>query len=173
MPAGFMVMSERVYEALPAGRFGGREAFRSAIRAAFAAAADQGWSEIRIADADFADWPLDERALDASLRSWARTGRRFVMLARGYDEVVRRHARFVAWRRTWDHIVECRSARHVDAGDFPSLLSAPHWALQRLDVQRCVGVCGETPELRLRVQELLRERLLESVSAFPSTTLGL
>lgn len=174
MPAGSMDSAEPADEGdLPQGRFAGRHAFAQAIRDAFAAAAREGWGEIVVADASFEDWPLHERAVDASLRAWSRGGRRFVMLARGYDAVVRQHARFVTWRRTWNHIIECRACRHLDPTDFPSVLAGPRWTLQRLDPVRCVGVCGPAPELRVRVRELLDERLQESSPAFPSTTLGL
>lgn len=158
---------------LPQGRFSGRLAFAQTVREALSAAAREGWPEIVLADASFEDWPLQERAVDESLRAWARSGRRFVMVARRYDAMARTHARFVAWRRTWDHIVECRSCRHVDASDFPSVLAGPAWVLQRLDLVRSTGVCGSVPEQRVRVREMLDELMRESSPAFPSTTLGL
>lgn len=80
------------------------------VRDAFATAAREGWPEIWISDAHFHDWPLGERAVVESLQAWARSGRRFSMLAVNYDEVIRRHARFVQWRGTWDHIITCRKS---------------------------------------------------------------
>ena len=74
---------------LPTGRFTGREAFEQTIRDAMACAARQGWHEIIVSDATFSDWPLRERAVVESLHAWARSGRRFVMLATRFDEVQR------------------------------------------------------------------------------------
>ncbi len=99
---------------LPEGRFEGREAFRQHVRDALACAAHEGWREIILSDADFHDWPLGERAVVDSLNGWAKTGRRLVMLAKSYDEVTRTHPRFVRWRTTWAHIIECRRCAAVD-----------------------------------------------------------
>ncbi|MBW8720848.1 MAG: hypothetical protein JF626_02790, partial [Polaromonas sp.] len=81
--------------ALPEGRFSGLTDFTKLIRQAFSVAAVQGWREIIVCDPDFGDWPLGERALIDALNDWYMTGRRVTMLAKNYDEVLRRHARFV------------------------------------------------------------------------------
>jgi len=96
---------------LPRGRFSGRETFQQLVRDAIATAARDGWQEIFISDANFHDWPLGERAVVEALQDWARSGRRFTMLACSYDDVIRRHARFVRWRGTWDHIITAAAAR--------------------------------------------------------------
>ena len=156
------------------GRFSGREVFQQAVRDAFAAAAREGWSEIIMSDASFEDWPLGERAVNESLQAWARTGRRLTMLACRYDEVVRRHARFVRWRGVWDHILTCRSSPSVGALDIPSAMWSPSWVLQRLDPERCVGVAGTEPERRVLLRENLNEWLRNKSSpGFAATTLGL
>ncbi|MDA8456312.1 hypothetical protein M4R22_16205 [Acidovorax sp. GBBC 3334] len=159
---------------LPEGRFEGRSAFADGVRAALACAAREGWQELVLCDFDFHDWPLGERDVEASLQAWAGRGRRLTLLAAGYDEVVRRHARFVQWRTTWDHIVQCRKAPVTDRLELPSVLWSDRWVLQRLDPQRCMGVAGSEPERRLLVREALDEWLLRrSAPAFPATTLGL
>ena len=104
---------------LPAGRFAGREAFAQRVRDALVVAVQRDWREIIMCDATFEDWPLHERAVSDALGAWAKSGRRFVMVASRYDVVLRQHARFVQWRKTWDHIIECRANRHTDASDFP------------------------------------------------------
>ena len=104
---------------LPSGRFSGREAFQQLVRDAIATAARDGWQEIFISDAHFHDWPLGERAVVEALQDWARSGRRFTMLACSYDDVIRRHARFVRWRGTWDHIITCRRSPTADPLDLP------------------------------------------------------
>lgn len=159
---------------LPSGRFSGREAFTQLVRDGLAAAAREGWSEIVLSDANFHDWPLGELAVIESLQQWARGGRRFTMLACTYDEVMRRHARFVRWRGTWDHIITCRRSPEADPLDLPSALWSPAWVLHRIDPLRCVGVSGTEPERRVLLRESLNEWLRgKSSPGFPSTTLGL
>ena len=80
---------------LPSGRFSGREAFMQLVRDGLATAARDGWSEIIVSDSNFHDWPLGELAVIESLQQWAHSGRRFTMLACTFDEVIRRHPRFV------------------------------------------------------------------------------
>lgn len=160
-------------QALPEGRFTGRTEFTDMIRQAFAVAAQQGWREIIVCDPDFEDWPLGERVVVQALNDWSKTGRKFTMLARNYDEVLRKHARFVTWRRTWAHIVECRANAAAPGDETPSALLAPGWVFERLDLPRCTGVAGSEPARRVALRERLNERLLKSSSAFPATTLGL
>ena len=159
--------------ALPSGRFAGREAFVQLVRDALACAAQQGWQEIIVCDATFEDWPLHERAVSESLLAWSKSGRRFVMLASRYDAVSRYQPRFVTWRKTWGHIVDCRVCRHVDAADLPSMLWSPAWALRRLDLLHSTGVCGAEPERRVHIREALGELHLNSGPGFSASTLGL
>jgi len=158
---------------LPQGRFEGRTAFAQLVRDSLSAAAREGWREIILSDANFADWPLGERAVAASLHAWSRSGRRCVLLARRYDEVVRLHARFVDWRQTWSHIVEARGCPSADALELPSAIWTPAWVMRRLDPERCTGVSGSEAERRVALREVLDEWLLKSSPAFPATTLGL
>lgn len=159
--------------ALPVGRFAGREAFRQLVRDALEAAAREGWRELILSDASFEDWPLGERAVAQSLQAWSATGRRCTLLARRYDGVVRSHARFVGWRKTWSHIIEARSCADADPLDLPSAIWSPDWVLQRVDPERCNGVSGREPERRLLLRETLQEWLKKSSPAFPATLLGL
>jgi hypothetical protein len=160
-------------QALPEGRFTGRTDFTGMIRQAFTVAAQQGWREIIVCDPDFEDWPLGERVVVQALNDWSKTGRKFTMLARSYDEVLRKHARFVTWRRTWAHIVECRANASAPADEMPSALMGPGWVFERLDLQRCTGVAGSEAARRVALRERLNEKLLKSSPAFPATTLGL
>lgn len=158
---------------LPSGRFAGREAFAQLVRDALACAAQQGWHEIIVSDATFEDWPLHERTVSDSLHAWSRAGRRFVMLANRYDAVLRNHARFVSWRRTWSHVIECRVCRDLDPADFPSVLWSPVWAVRRLDLFHSTGTCGAEPDRRVQIRETLDELNRNSGPGFPSSTLGL
>jgi hypothetical protein len=159
---------------LPEGRFSGREVFQQMVRDAFATAAREAWPEIIISDAYFHDWPLGERAVMESLNAWARSGQRFTMLACHYDEVIRRHARFVRWRGTWGHIMTCRASRNTDPLTLPSMIWSPGWVLHRIDPEHCVGVSTTQPQQRTLLRESLKEWLTNKSSpGFPSTTLGL
>jgi hypothetical protein len=159
--------------ALPSGRFSGREAFEQTVRGALACAARQGWHEIIISDATFADWPLRESAVVASLQAWAKAGRRFVMLATRFDEVQRHQARFVSWRQKWSHLIECRQCRSADPLDFPSAIWSPGWVMQRLDPERSVFVCDSQSGRRVSLRQELDEWVRNSSPGFPASTLGL
>lgn len=158
---------------LPAGRFSGRSEFRQLVRDALAVAAREGWHELILSDATFEDWPLGERAVDESLHAWSKSGRRIVVMAKHFDEVSRQHARFVTWRRTWAHLIECHGCRGADALDFPSAIWSSHWVMRRLDLEHSVGISGAEPERRIQLKETLDEWLHRSTPAFPANTLGL
>lgn len=158
---------------LPQGRLSGRTAFAQAVRAALQAAAREDWKELILCDANFADWPLGERAVVESLQSWSRRGRRFVMLAGDFAAVRQQHPRFVTWRQTWDHIIECRTVRDVNPIDYPSVLWSPEWVMQRIDVERDVVICDSAPARRVELRQLLDECQRNSAPGFPASVLGL
>ena len=159
--------------ALPVGTFIGRESFRTRVREGLAAAGRAGWRELILCDASFEDWPLGERAVVDALEAWARGGQRLTLLARRYDELERRHPLFVHWRRQRAHLIECRGVPTADALAMPSVLWSPAWALQRHEVLRSSGVCGDEAARLLRLRELLDGWLERSSPAFAATTLGL
>ncbi|WP_298924951.1 hypothetical protein [uncultured Ramlibacter sp.] len=159
--------------ALPQGRFTGRADFQQLVRDALACAAREGWSEIIVSDASFEDWPLGERAVTESLLAWSAGGRRCTLLACSYEAVLRRHARFATWRRTWSHIIEARACSFADPLELPSAIWSPGWVLQRLDPERSNGYSGSEPQRRVLLRESLQEWLQKSAPSFPATTLGL
>ena len=158
---------------LPQRRFSGPAEFAELLRAALATAAVQGWREIIICDSTFEDWPLGERAVAQSLQDWSKSGRKLTMLAKNYNEVIRRHHRFVTWRRTWAHIIECRSNASISSDDMPSALWSSSWVCQRLDLSRSTGMSGYEAARRVALKERLDECLRLSSPAFPATTLGI
>jgi len=168
-----MNSDEAVPTGLPQGRLQGRSVFQQAVRDALLTAAREGWNEIIVCDADFADWPLGERAVAEALQAWSRGGRRFVMLAMRYEGIPRWHARFVKWRQTWDHIIECRVCRVSDALSFPSVLWTPAWVMQRIDTEQDVLLCDHEAARRVGLRQLLDECRRDSSPGFPSSVLGL
>ena len=158
---------------LAEGPFAGRVAFQQLVRDALAGAAREGWQHIILCDATFSDWPLGERAVSEALQSWSASGRRCTLLARRYDEVLRKHARFVTWRSRWSHIIDAWACPSADPFELPSAIWSPGWVMQRLDPERCKGVAGREPERRLLLHDSLQQWLAKSSPAFPATTLGL
>ncbi len=165
--------ADRPGEPLAGGRFSGREAFEQLVRNALVRAARDDWPEIILSDANFEDWPLGERSVVESLQAWSKSGRRLTMLASRYDEVIRKHARFVSWRKTWGHIIDCRTCRVTVPADFPSAIWSRAWFMHRLDPQRSIGVCGYGPERGTQLKEFLDEKIRNSAPGFPASTLGL
>jgi peptidyl-tRNA hydrolase len=155
-------------------RFESRHDFQEAVRAAFEFAAEQGSRELWLCDTDYADWPLGERAVVEALTRWAYGHRRLVVLASSFDEIVRRHARWVQWRREWAHIVECRSIEQLPPQQVPRLWLAPGQHLVRLlDPLHYRGVVENHGVDLVAAHEALNEMLQLSVDTFPAHTLGL
>ena len=159
--------------ALPEGPFDGRQAFHALLHAALDTAARESWRQIVFSDPTFADWPLGERATAAALQAWSSSGRGLVMLAGDFGVFEREHARFVQWRRTWSHIVECHACGGAGAPAVPSAIWTPAWFLHRIDTERGRGVSGRDPQHRRMLRERIDECLRRSRPAFPASTLGL
>ena len=155
------------------GSFSGVPEFVQLIRDALATAAAQGWTEMVWSDANFEDWPLREKAVVESLNTWAHSGRKLVLLAHRFDSIPRFQPRFVQWRGMWDHIIECRVCKQLDASEVPSALWSPHWVMRRLDMVRSTGTAGSDPQRRVSLREALEECKRNSGPGFPATTLGL
>lgn len=155
------------------GAFSGPTEFAEVVRDALACAARDGWPSMIWSDSSFEDWPLSERAVAESLQAWAGKGRHLLMLAHSYDSVLKHKPRLVSWRKTWDHIVECRVCKTLDGSEIPSALWSPHWAMCRLDLVRCTGVAGLEPLRRVHLKEKLDECRHQSSPGFAATTLGL
>lgn len=155
------------------GAFSGPTEFAQIVRAALARAASEGWPTMVWSDPTFEDWPLGERVVTESLQAWARSGRHLVLLAHRYDALIRYKPRFVSWRKTWDHIIECRLCKNLDASEVPSALWSPQWAMRRLDLVRLTGVADLEPARRVLLKEELDECRRQSSPGFSASTLGL
>ena len=153
--------------------FEGTVAFADLIRGALLRANNEAWSEMVWSDATFEDWPLYEKAVVEGLNAWAGKGRKLILLAHQFDVMRRLHPRFVDWRVRWDHLLECRVCKGVEASEFPSALWTPSWALRRLDLVRSTGVASTEPRMRLLLREELEEKKRQSSPGFSATVLGL
>ena len=164
------------HDPLPSGPFDGRQAFLAMLHSALAHAARENWREIIFSDASFADWPLGERSSVEALQAWAAAGRTFQLIAHDFEVFAREHARFVHWRRRWDHIMVCSLCSLCSGSGAPPLPSAiwtPGWCMQRIDPERCRGVSGTAPESRVALRQVLEECLRHSRPGFAASTLGL
>ncbi|MBW8830622.1 MAG: hypothetical protein JF606_14545 [Burkholderiales bacterium] len=148
--------------------------FQEALRAAFIECARIGSREIWMCDEDFADWPLNDGALIDALTQWAMPHRKLTVLARDYDEMLRKHPRWVEWRRTWSHVVECRAQEEAENRELPTLLLAPSLVCVRLfdRIHFRGSVSRDTGDI-LRNRELIDAVSQRSVESFPASTLGL
>lgn len=155
-------------------RIAGREGFRSALREALAEAGDARWRELWLCSPDFADWPLNEVGVIDSLTRWAGAQRRLHLLAIDYEELRRRHPRFVQWRVSWSHLIEARALPELQAVDFSTLLLAPGAiSLRLLDPLRHQGRVSRLAADLVADRELIDVISQRSVEAFAATTLGL
>ena len=151
-----------------------RAEFVDAVRASFAFAAHEGAREILLVDADFADWPLNDRAVIESLAGWVDSRRSLLLFGHSFDELARRHPRFVEWRRQWAHAVRCRNDPELEAAQLPTLLLVPGVTCVRLvDRVHHRGTASNRPVDMAECQEAVDALLQRSVEAFPVTTLGL
>jgi hypothetical protein len=151
-----------------------RNSFEDAVRGAFAEAALVGCREIVLVDDDFADWPINEREVIEDLTHWVQAHRRFTVVARSFDEIARRHARWVAWRRQFSHVVQCCTNHDLEAGQMPTILLAPGLLSVRLfDRVHYRGTASREAVDAVQWREAIDAILQRSEEAFPATTLGL
>ena len=99
--------------------------------------------------------------------------RRLVLLASNFDELARRHRRWLQWRRRWSHVVRVPHAA-IESAQLPTLLLLPGETCVRLvDRVHCRGSISGLPAELILAREQLDAVLQRSAEAFPVTTLGL
>jgi hypothetical protein len=151
-----------------------RSGFHAAIREAFAALAASACSELVICDSDFADWPLGEISVIDSLTQWVRPSRKLTVYAQSFDDVQRRHPRWVTWRRQFAHAVECRVVEPLEQGRMPSLFTARGGLTIRMfDNVRYRGTLSADARDAVLAREQIDAISQRSAEGFPATTLGL
>ena len=156
------------------GLIDSRSGFHQALREAFADIAAHPRLQVWMCDPHFADWPLDDAAVIDALVRWAQPHRKLFVLAQSFDDVVRRHPRWVSWRRQFAHAVECRLVEPLEQGRMPTLLTAQGGLTVKLvDPQRYRGSWSREPADGRLACELVDAVSQRSTDAFPATTLGL
>lgn len=152
-----------------------RAGFAQAVHWGVAAAIARGTRRILCCDADFAAWPLDDDALHALLVPWLRQPqRRLVLLGGRFDEVPRRHPRFMRWRRDWAHAIEPMQAPEDAAADLPTLLldDGPV-VVELLDPVRVRGRAAVDAVAAQAWRERTDAWLQRSLPTLPVTSLGI
>lgn len=152
----------------------GRSACLDALREAITLAADEGCRTMYWCDADFADWPIGEKAVVEALTRWAQAHRRLTVLAANFERFHERFPRWVQFRRQWAHVVECRSHESLEPAQWPGLLLAPGLVTVRvLDRRWQRGSWSRRRDDELAAREWIDATAQQSGDAFPATTLGL
>ncbi|RQP23895.1 hypothetical protein [Piscinibacter terrae] len=148
--------------------------FHDALRAAFKEFSHKGCREVFLCDEDFADWPLSDAPVLEALTSWVLPHRKLFMVARHFDEMPRKHARFVEWRRTYAHVMECKALEDDENAELPCMLLAPPVVCVRLfDPLRYRGGLTHENGDMIRNRELFDAVSQRSVESFPASVLGL
>lgn len=159
--------------------FAGRAEFQALVVEGLAWAAEQGSREVHAWDARFVDWPLSDAQALATLGTWAKAGRQLHLLALQYDDVQRRHPRFVRWRRDFAHCVTARAVDpevRLEAAPQSLLMVAGReasWTLRLFDRHLWRGEVSLEAAQRLRGLEWFDALLQRSSESFTPTTLGL
>jgi hypothetical protein len=151
-----------------------RAEFRDAVGACLDQAAAAGAREIFMIDPSFADWPLNDAAVVDTLARWAKSTRSLTLMAHRYEELPRRHMRFVEWRRNWSHVVRCRADEDLEEQQIPTLLLVPGLVCLRMvdNVNYRGTMSGKSIDL-VTGRETVDALLQRSSDAFPVTALGL
>lgn len=157
------------------GAFEGAPAFAAALLQAMRHADERGARVLRWCDDDFSAWPLGDATFVAHLTHWAKAGgRQLQMVAANWDDVPRRHPRFVRWRQDWDHVVTCLEPTERHDDPLPTLwLDAADQVVRVFDREHWRGRVGADRVDRQRAQEQLDAITQRATPAFPASTLGL
>lgn len=159
--------------------FAGRADFQGLVIESFAWAAEQGCRELHAWDASYVDWPLSDAQALAALATWARPARQLHLLALQYDDIVRRHPRFVRWRRDYAHCVTARAVEpevRLESAPESLLLAAGAdvtLTLRLFDRHLWRGEVSLDVAQRLRGLEWFDALAQRSSDSFAPTTLGL
>ncbi len=148
--------------------------FEDALRDAFDELASADCPEVWLSDTNFAAWPLGDAAVVESLAAWSVSHRKMTVLAVNFDDVPRRHPRWVAWRRQWAHVVNCRTVDEFDEAKVPTMFLAPGYFVLRLVPGDSVrgSISTDLGDIE-RAREVIESVAQRSHDGFPANTLGL
>jgi len=166
----------REAEAKPAdARFEGPAEFAKVLYTALLHAERTQARRVCWCDDDFTAWPLGELDWLACLERRARLpGRELVMVASGYDAIVRLHPRFAAWRRDWGHVVQCLVPEESRTIPLPTLwIDTAEQAVRVFDREHWRGRAGFDRVDRQLAREEFDAIAQRASPGFATVTLGL
>jgi hypothetical protein len=162
---------------LDAGRADGWPDISEALEALLLQALQSDTRRIVLLAPDFTAWPLSSVPVLDALQAWGRRGaRRLEMAAPDWTASARRHSRFLAWRRGFDHLLDIRQFDASEVGpDWPTALLAAQGgvALRVLELEDGRAVWNHSATDRQFALELFDAILQRSGPGWPLTTLGL
>jgi hypothetical protein len=162
---------------LEAGRAEGWPDIAEVLEAQLLAALQSETRRIVLLDPDFTQWPLSSPQVLDALQAWGRRGaRRLELAAPDWAACARRHSRFLAWRRNFDHLLDLRQFDASEVGpDWPTALLAVHGgvALRVLELEEGRAVWNHSAADRQFALELFDAIAQRSGPGWPLTTLGL
>lgn len=159
--------------------FVGRAEFQRLVVESIGWAAGQRCRSLHAWDVNFVDWPLSDPALLSALMAWVGPGRELHLLAMQYDDLMRRHPRFVRWRRDYGHCVSARAVEpehRLEAAPEALLVATglDGWLTVRLfDRHLWRGELSRDASPRQRALEWFDAAAQRSSDSFAPTTLGL
>lgn len=157
------------------GAFEGSAPFAEAIARVMRHADERGARVLRWCDEDYAAWPLGDPAFLDALTRWARGGaRELQMVGVAWEDLRRRHPRFVRWRQDFSHVITCLEPSERREDPLPTLwLDAADQVVRVFDRDHWRGRMGADRLDRQRAREALDAIAQRALPAFASTTLGL
>ncbi len=159
---------------LPVGQFpGGVQSFQALMRQVFAKAVERNWQKLIICDPSFEAWPLGESQVVEDLNRWIGRSKTFVMLAHRFDAVQSRQPRFVGWRSTWSHCIQCCSIATSDREPTQCMVWTPEWAFELQDPDSFAAISSENPRFRAELSSKLDNLQQRGRPSFPVNVLGL
>ena len=165
--------------AVASGRIDGWRAFQERFRALLSLVATSS-GECRWVDADFGHWPIGERANVELLQQWmlSHDDARLTLVAGQFEVMQRAHPRWLTWRQTWSHRVQCWQASDEIVPDLRAMFiwrdrSGDRAGLRMLDAVTAVGQWTTDPATLSLWQADFDAYLQRSSEGMPCTTLGL
>lgn len=162
---------------LSAGRTDGWPAITQVLETLLVQALASDTRRIVLLDPDFTRWPLSSLAVLEALQAWGRRGgRRLELAAPDWAACARRHARLVAWRKGFDHLLDIREFDVQDVGpEWPTALFAAQGGvvLRVLELEDGLARWSGDANDRQAAFECFDAITQRSSPGWPLTTIGL
>ncbi len=162
-------------EAADEGTFESAAGLADALHRVLRHATERDARVLQWCDEDFSAWPLGDAAFVDQLTRWVRGGpRELLLVAAGFDDLQRRHPRFVRWRQDWAHVITCLEPAERRPDPLPTLwLDSADQVVRVFDRVHWRGRVGADRVDRQQAREMLDAIAQRGTPAFGASTLGL